>query len=148
MRGDDLTSRPFVYTYDVFHSCLNPRHVQSSTIILIPTSSFVSTSSTSFQISLPFLHISYILNLSKLLSIILKQKYYFLSILLSPLLVITFILGLIVPLLILVLKQALYNCIYLPFYLLILYYNIPPFLISTTTSISFFVSFLHTPSYH
>ena len=43
---EDVTERPFAYSYDVFHSCNNPRHVSASDALSLPitTSSITSIS--------------------------------------------------------------------------------------------------------
>ena len=35
LHTEDVTERPFVYSYDVFHSCNNPRHVTASDALSI-----------------------------------------------------------------------------------------------------------------
>jgi len=130
------------------HSCFNPRHVKSPATTWVTTSFFVPVPYTLYYTPLRFLYTPSILyylhtRLSHQNPLSLFKKVRgFLLILLFPLLVLTLILSLVVPLLTLLLKQELFIIVYLPFSLLILRYMIPHFLNSITTSIAFITFFL------
>ena len=117
----------------MFYSYSNPRHVQASTTML------------NYLLCIFRLHLfcSYLRTrrLSQNSLFLLKILHGFLHISLSPLLVLIFILGLVVPSLILFSKQALYIILCHPFSLLILHCIISHFLVSISTSIAFITFF-------
>ena len=63
LRSRDLHSRPFAYNCDVFHNCLNPRHVTATSHVLVYTTPSTPTPAVIHHFSLHFLHSTSLLHL-------------------------------------------------------------------------------------